>query len=70
MSSNSPSEYVDTREAARIIGLRPSTLETWRVRKSDAIPFIRAGRRVLYAVADLHAFMSANRCNSTSARAA
>lgn len=54
-------EYLSAAEAARFIGLAPATLATWRVRKPNAIPFIKAGRRVIYSVADLRAWMSANR---------
>lgn len=63
---DSTPEYVNTRDAARMIGLRPATLEGWRVRRTDAIPFVKAGRKVLYAVADLRSWMTANKRRSTS----
>ncbi len=49
-------------EAARLIGLSTSTLRSWRSqRRREAIPFVRAGRRVLYRVADLTEYLRANR---------
>lgn len=37
-----------TEEAARFLRLAPSTLATWRVRKSNAIPYFKFGRVVVY----------------------
>jgi len=45
-----------TEEAARFLRLAPSTLATWRVRKSNAIPFFKFGRIVLYPLSGLEDF--------------
>ena len=49
--------FVDTAEAARLLGLSPSTLEKYRFhRVPDAPPFVRIGRKVLYRVRDVEAW--------------
>ena len=61
-------EYLDTKDAAAFLGLKPSTLATWRCTRSDGPPFIRAGgRRVVYAVSDLRDWMHTWRRRSTAA---
>ena len=53
--------WVDTHEAARIVGFSSRTLESWRIRKTGPV-FTRAAaghKAVRYRVSDLHAFMSA-----------
>ncbi len=51
-------EYLDTRHAARLVGLSPATLTTLRVRGGGP-RYHRPGgtRRVVYAVADLREWM-------------
>ena len=53
-------EYLDNDAAASFLGLQPNTLEVWR---SQAIgpTFVRVGRKVMYAVADLREWMEARR---------
>lgn len=64
-------EYTDTKGASQITGLSESWLEKVRVQRSDGPPFIRVtNKRILYRVADLHAWMLARQCKSTSDRAA
>lgn len=46
----------NTKEAARHLRLAPATLATWRVRKSDSIPFFKFGRVVLYPLSGLEDF--------------
>ena len=50
----------DTQSAAERIGLRPKTLENWRV-KGIGPPFYKIGGRVVYADADLDAWLTARR---------
>jgi hypothetical protein len=45
-------EYMDTKEAARLLGVTVKGLEAMRAR-GEGPPFIRVGRRVRYAAADL-----------------
>ena len=47
--------HLDSREAARWLGLSPRTLETWRYLGSGP-RFRRFGRAVRYAVEDLDAY--------------
>ena len=46
---------VDSREAAKRLGLSPRTLEAWR-RRGAGPPYRRFGRAVRYALGDLDAF--------------
>jgi hypothetical protein len=55
-----PREYLDTVAAAEFIGVSRQTMELWRM-EADGPAYHRIGRRVLYGVADLRAFMVARR---------
>jgi DNA-binding transcriptional MerR regulator len=46
--------------ASRRLGISSSTLRSWRSQKIG-VPYVRAGRRVLYLVSDLDAFLKSNR---------
>lgn len=61
--TNAP-EVVDTREAAAIVGLTPSTLVTFRSRGGGP-PYCKIGRAVRYRVADLRAWRDAKLVRST-----
>lgn len=52
-------------EAAERLRLSVSILNKWRV-SGDGPAFLKLGRRVLYSVADLDAWATAGRRNSTS----
>jgi hypothetical protein len=52
--------------AARHCGLSPATLAKIRCRSNDGPPFIRLGRKILYARADLDAWLAARRATSTA----
>lgn len=56
-------------QAAERLGLAVKTLRNWRV-SGRGPRFIRLGRAVRYAVADLDAFIESGRRSSTSDRAA
>jgi hypothetical protein len=51
-----PSERVDEKRAAEILGLSPGTLAVWRCRRRYPLPYQKIGRAVRYRVADLEAF--------------
>jgi excisionase family DNA binding protein len=53
------------REAAMALRISERTLERWRCR-GGTLPFVKAGRRVLYRPADIEAFISARIRTSTS----
>lgn len=55
-----------TEQAASLLGLKPSTLETWRSRGGGP-PFVRVGKRAArYRVEDLHAYIEAGRAENTA----
>lgn len=51
--------------AAAFVGVSPRTLQKWRVVGGGPL-FLKLGRSVRYAVADLEAFLSQRRRRSTS----
>ena len=57
---------LSTRPAAEYIGVAASSLEKDRVLGTLGIPFIKAGRRVLYDTDDLDNWLTARRRTSTS----
>ena len=61
----SNSNYLDTSAAAKHCGLSKSYLEKLRL-KGTGCAYIQAGRRCLYAVADLDAWMETLKRKSTS----
>lgn len=56
---------IDSSEAARRLGLSASTLAKMRLYGTGPA-YSKLGRRVVYAPADIEAWVSANRFNSTS----
>jgi predicted DNA-binding transcriptional regulator AlpA len=52
--------YLNGMDAGTRLGLSPETLYAWR-REGKGPPYIRLGRRIMYKVADLDAWMAANR---------
>ena len=64
---NISSPVLDTPGAASYCGIATATLETWRSTGKVKIPFIRVGRRVLYRITDLDAFLSGLQCQTKSA---
>lgn len=56
-------EYLNIEEAAEFIGVSRQTLDRWRMETSGPAVH-RVGRRVLYSLADLRAFMEA-RCSDS-----
>lgn len=57
--------YLNTPEAAEYLSISPQFLEAARV-KGGGPAFIKVGRSVRYAVADLDAWMASNRRNNTA----
>lgn len=52
-----PRAFLPTEDAAAYLGLSKQQMDVWRMRGGGPA-FHRVGRRVLYAVADLDAFMA------------
>jgi excisionase family DNA binding protein len=46
-------------EAARLLRVEVQTMAVWRCLKTVDLPFIRAGRKILYREADLLKFVEA-----------
>lgn len=57
--------YLSQTEAARLLRLSPKTLERFRLEGRGPV-FMKFGRRVMYALADLHAWAAQQRRTSTS----
>ena len=64
------SPVLDTVAAARYCSLSSKTLESWRCSGKNGPPFVKIGRRVLYRVADLDAWLGTHVRRTTSERAA
>lgn len=58
-------ESVNTADAALIVGLSPATLTTRRSRGGGP-PYHKLGKRVVYRVADLRAWMDERSATSTA----
>jgi hypothetical protein len=54
-------KYLDTREAAAVLGLQPATLENWRCNNRHRIPYTKVGFLVRYEEADLIAFLESRK---------
>ncbi|WP_017232929.1 helix-turn-helix domain-containing protein [Pandoraea sp. B-6] len=54
-------ELVDRSAAASYLGLKKQTLAVWACTQRYPLPFVKIGRRVMYRIADLDAFIMANR---------
>ena len=52
-------QRVDTSKAAKILGLRPGTLEVWRSTRRGP-RFLKIGRKVFYKIEDLESFANAH----------
>ena len=65
MGRKAPTCYLNTRQAAEILGLSPRTLETYRV-TGGGPPFLTYCNRVHYLRSDLDAWAIAGRRRSTS----
>ncbi len=50
-------KYINTDEASRLYGIPKKTLENWRSQKRGP-RYHKSGKRVVYRVADLEAFMA------------
>jgi predicted DNA-binding transcriptional regulator AlpA len=58
-------ELVSTQEAAALLGLAPQTLSIMRV-AGGGPKYVKLGRRVLYDVRDLEAYVEDRKRNSTA----
>lgn len=63
-------KFFTTSELAELLGLRPNTLERWRVYGGRGPAFVKAGGRVVYAEGDVLAWIGQQRRANTSQRVA
>jgi excisionase family DNA binding protein len=47
------SDRMTTFEAAKIIGVKPQTLISWRCTKKESVPYYKIGRKVFYKKQDI-----------------
>lgn len=50
-------EMLTTEQAAEYLGLKPSTLTSWRCTGRYQIPYVKVGRKTRYRKADLEKFL-------------
>jgi hypothetical protein len=58
-----PRRYINTKEAAKILGFSEKSLETFRSTKRHDIPYFRVGRRILYEVTQIISWLEQHRVN-------
>lgn len=58
---------VNEKTAAELFGLSPSSLEKDRADGHLGVPFIKAGRRILYQLSDLERWLESNRTTPSAA---
>ncbi len=64
--SRNPNRLLTEKEVEAEYGINHRTLQAWRVRRSDGIPFIHLGRAVRYRVKDVEAWLDSQTKRSTS----
>lgn len=52
-------------EAARCLQISPTTLQTWRYKNPERLPFVKVGGQVRYRREDLDLFIEANRSDAS-----
>lgn len=55
-----------TEEAAKVLGVTKSTLESWRCRGGVELPFVQYGRAIRYREEDLDQFIESRVRQNTS----
>lgn len=54
-------QNLNTAQAAKYLGIKKGTLDTWRSREAYGIPYFRIGSRVRYRRADLDAWLQSRK---------
>ncbi|QBQ53393.1 helix-turn-helix domain-containing protein [Nitrosococcus wardiae] len=57
---------VGPEEAARILGVKPGTLQVWRSTGRVNLPYVKIGGKVKYRLSDLERFIENRLCQHTS----
>ena len=55
---------LDTRQAAKHLGIKTNTLATWRSNKRYDLPYIRVGRYIRYRTSDPNKFLESRTVTS------
>lgn len=53
-------QLVSREDAAASLGVRPQTLACWASNGRYHLPYVKIGRRVMYRLSDIEAFIEAN----------
>lgn len=53
-------ELLSRKQAAEHLNIEPQTLASWACNGRYGLPFVKIGRRVMYRLADLEAFIARN----------
>lgn len=48
-------------QAAEMLGLKPQTLQNWRVTKAESLPYLKYGRHVRYRLEDIQRWLETKR---------
>lgn len=59
-NTHSNSVLKSREEAAELLRVSAQTLAVWACTKRYNLPFVKIGRRVMYRLSDLHAFIERN----------
>ena len=54
---------LSTEQAAKLLGIKPTTLENWRCTNRVPIPYIRIGRTVRYQLSDIESLIAKGVCH-------
>jgi hypothetical protein len=64
--ANKP-QLLSNDDAADFLGISPGTLVVWRCEKRYPVPYLKVGRKVLYNVDDLVAWLESRRVGTVHA---
>lgn len=62
-----PNELLTNDQAAALVGLKPQTLQNWRMTGKYNLPYIRVGRLIRYRRADVMNWLASRRGNADGA---
>ncbi len=65
-----PSPLITPEEAARLLGVRTSTLAAWRTLGRYNLPYVKIGAKVRYRLEDIEAFIERRTRQHTGEEAA
>jgi len=62
-------DLLTTKDAAKVLGVTPGTLEVWRSTRRYQLPYVKTGRLVRYRRAHLEAWLASRTVGSVPALA-